>query len=75
MTLPLLDQVLDAARSLPRETQDAVAADIIERIADYGTAELSAEQEQEVERRTSRAPNYADSRRTHTFLARFGIAA
>ena len=73
MTNTLLDQALNAARKLPQQTQDAIAADIIERVGDYDSAKLTPEQEAEVERRLSQPAHYASDARVTAFFARFGI--
>jgi hypothetical protein len=73
MPKQLLDQALDAARSLPSPMQDALAAEIMERVHQLSASGLSPAQRDEVLRRLAKPASYADPDQARAFFARHGI--
>ena len=71
----LLQDAIEHLKTRPETEQDAIAADMIDRIADYSDVRLSAEQEAEVARRIREPANHASMLSIREFFARFGIEA
>jgi hypothetical protein len=69
-----LDEALAAARTLPQSQQDALAAEIMERVDELSASSLSPAQRDEIKRRLAEPPRYADPVDVRAFFGRHGIS-
>jgi putative addiction module component (TIGR02574 family) len=69
-----LSDLMEAVRSLPAQTQEALVDEFTDRLADFTDPELSDAQRAEVDRRLAN-PRYADPARVRELFARFGVPA
>ena len=71
----LLQEAIEHLKALPETEQDAIAADMIERVTDYSDVRLSEEQQAEVRRRLANPGVPVSEETMQAFFARFGIEA
>lgn len=69
------DEAVDAARGLPAEQQEALAAELLERIDEFKRSALSGADSAEVAHRLAEPALYADDEKVRAFFARHGVAA
>jgi putative addiction module component (TIGR02574 family) len=68
-----LSDLVEAVRTLPDQTQEALVAELADRLADFTDEALSDAQRAEVNRRLTN-PRYADPAKVREFFTRFGVA-
>lgn len=67
-----LEEALEAVRRLPEAAQTVIAAEILDRVADFGFSRLDDAQRSEVLRRLSGPRRIADDADVERFFKRFG---
>jgi len=77
MTKAIADKLTKAAKAievLPEETQNALLAELEERIVDFSTPHMSATQRTEVKRRLSLPRRYVSSARIQAILGKYNAS-
>ena len=73
-TKPTLEAAIAAGQSLPDAMQEALAAEILERVAELGASSLSPAQRDEIKRRLAAPAEYAYPTRVADFFRRHGVS-
>ncbi len=69
-----IDEAFDAARNLPEPVQEALAAEILDRIDQLGRSGMTEAQRAEVKARLAAPATYADPAAVRDFFRRHGVA-
>jgi hypothetical protein len=72
---PDLERAFASASTLPREQQDALAAEILSRVNELSASELTEAQRAEVQARLAAPARYADPAKVQAFFARHSAKA
>jgi hypothetical protein len=67
---PELESAFAAVQSLPEPVQEAMAAEILERVQELSQSNLTEAQRAEVRKRLSSPPRYADPETVRAFFRR-----
>ena len=70
---PKLTQAFQSAQSLPESTQEALAQEIVTRVGELATSQLSDAQRDEIQARLQAPARYADPAMVKAFFARHGV--
>jgi hypothetical protein len=70
-----LESAFAAVQSLPEPVQEAMAAEILERVQELSQGHLTEAQRAEVRNRLSSPASYADPEAVRAFFARHGAGA
>lgn len=67
-----LDDALIALRQLPEAAQSVIAAEILERVAEFSEPHLNSDQRAEIKQRLAGPRRIVDDGEMQTFFARYG---
>ena len=67
-----IDEALNALKQLPEAAQTVIAAEIMERIGEFSSTQLSNDQSAEIKRRLAAPRRLVDDSEMRAFFARYG---
>ncbi len=70
---PTIEDAFRAIQGLPEPAQQALVAEIMERVESYTTSHLSAAHLEELDRRLAAEPTYASEAEVAALFARHGV--